>query len=339
MPDYLDFDYSTYENNKLPVKFFDSEFGEFWGNMSHAMNGQSNHPDRLKLKFRKALDEHYSSIEGNYDLPEGITLKEGQTLPQNKQTERRIFIDEKFGEFESTFLALQYRGASLHPMVTHERKSSVEFKMIQTDNAKKMWQKFKKEGYIHASSSPEAVQKRKKTCLKRYGTEYPAMNPDVREKAKKTLIEKYSLDSPEKVSQFYKEKLNKSVMNKYGVENISQIPSVRLKAAKSARKIIEVTHWKTGEKVPCYGTWEQKVAEYFNDNEINYEKEKRTFKLADLNQTYTPDFYLPDLDLWVEVKGRVYDAWQKKWNSFQKLGLNAEVWDKKVLLSKGIKVR
>lgn len=339
LPDYLDFDYSTYENNKLPVKFFDSEFGEFWGNMSHALNGQSNHPDRLKLKFRKALDKHYSSIEGNYDLPDGVTLKEGQTLPQNKQTEKRIFIDEKFGEFESSYFSLQQRDASLHPMSKQERISTPEFKDMASERGSKSWKKYGDNVDNHPAFSKSANKKRVATCLKKYGTENPLCSPKIQEKAKNSIKEKYDLTTPEKTKQYYKDRSSKAVQKKYGVDNISQIPEIRLKAAKSARKIIEIIHWKTSEAVPCYGTWEYKVAEYFNNNKIDYEKEKKVFKLQDLNQTYTPDFYLPDQDLFIEVKGRVYDVWQKKWNSFQKLGLKAEIWDKKILKEKGIKVK
>ena len=339
LPDYLDFDYSTYKNNKLPVRFIDSEFGEFWGNMSHALNGQSNHPDRLKIKFRAALDKHYSSIEGNYDLPDGITLKAGQSLPKNKQNETRTFVDSKFGEFESSYFALQQRGASLHPMATYERKSSVEFKFNRSNLSKGLWEKLKKENFVHPSMTKEALEKRKKTCLRRYGAESPFQSPEILKKAKQTFEYNNSLFTEEEKSNFYKIKMIQSMNNVYGVDNISQVPEIRLKAAKSARKIIEVTHWKTGETVPCYGTWEQKVAEYFNENKIDYQKEKKSFKLEDLNQTYTPDFYLPELNLWVEIKGRIYDVWQNKWNSFLKLGLNAEVWDKKVLKLKGIKVR
>lgn len=50
-------------------------------------------------------------------------------------------------------------------------------------------------------------------------------------------------------------------------------------------------------------TWEADVARVFHLLGRTFEYEPRTFDLG--GDTYLPDFYLPDLDLWVEVSGWV----------------------------------
>jgi len=48
-------------------------------------------------------------------------------------------------------------------------------------------------------------------------------------------------------------------------------------------------------------SWESKYAEYLDKNNIKWLYESKTFNLGDC--TYTPDFYLPKQDLYIEVKG------------------------------------
>ena len=69
----------------------------------------------------------------------------------------------------------------------------------------------------NAGGSPEAQEKRKKTCLERYGVENGAQADVNKEKAKRALTEKYGgvgLSSP-----MLKEKARQTNLKKYGVEN------------------------------------------------------------------------------------------------------------------------
>ena len=59
--------------------------------------------------------------------------------------------------------------------------------------------------------------------------------------------------------------------------------------------------------VPCgdrvikvQGTWEKKVAEWLNANNIRWDRIKIVYQG---HHRYTPDFYLPDYDFFIEVKG------------------------------------
>lgn len=48
-------------------------------------------------------------------------------------------------------------------------------------------------------------------------------------------------------------------------------------------------------------TWEIKYAQYLDSNNIKWLYESKTFDLG--NTTYTPDFYLPETDEYIEIKG------------------------------------
>jgi hypothetical protein len=51
--------------------------------------------------------------------------------------------------------------------------------------------------------------------------------------------------------------------------------------------------------------WELVLAQWLSNNNIIWEYEKKRFKLKN-GKTYIPDFYLPEFDTYIEVKGRFY---------------------------------
>lgn len=83
------------------------------------------------------------------------------------------------------------------------------------------------------------------------------------------------------------------------------------------------------------GTWELKVAMFFDQNDIKWERNKKRFlyKDKDKERTYCPDFFLVDSNLYVEVKGYVTELDKIKWQQFTE---KLEIWNKSVLKEKGI---
>jgi hypothetical protein len=63
-------------------------------------------------------------------------------------------------------------------------------------------------------------------------------------------------------------------------------------------------------------SWEIAYAKYLDKNKIKWQYEPKTFDLGDT--TYTPDFYLPETDTYVEIKGYWRDDAKKKFKMFQK---------------------
>jgi predicted nuclease of restriction endonuclease-like RecB superfamily len=64
-------------------------------------------------------------------------------------------------------------------------------------------------------------------------------------------------------------------------------------------------------------SWEIKYAKYLDKNNIKWEYENKTFDLG--NTTYTPDFYLPETDIYIEIKGWFRKDAKRKMKLFYKL--------------------
>ena len=78
-------------------------------------------------------------------------------------------------------------------------------------------------------------------------------------------------------------------------------------------------------------SWELNFAKWCDLSGIKWEYELKAFDLGDT--TYTPDFYLPKFDLWIEVKGYWRNDAKKKFRKFKKLykNINIEVFEKEKL--------
>jgi hypothetical protein len=62
-------------------------------------------------------------------------------------------------------------------------------------------------------------------------------------------------------------------------------------------------------------SWEVAYAKYLTKNKTKWLYESKTFDLG--NTTYTPDFYLPKSDTYVEIKGYESDVFIKKFKLFK----------------------
>ena len=67
-------------------------------------------------------------------------------------------------------------------------------------------------------------------------------------------------------------------------------------------------------------SWEANVARYYNHKNIKWKFEPKQFIFENADDgivSYTPDFYLPELDKWVEVKGWMDEKSRKKLDKFK----------------------
>ena len=67
--------------------------------------------------------------------------------------------------------------------------------------------------------------------------------------------------------------------------------------------------------------WEANIARYYNFIGVKWEYEPKTFVFENIKRgsvSYTPDFYLPDEDKWIEVKGWMDQKSKTKLNRFKK---------------------
>lgn len=71
--------------------------------------------------------------------------------------------------------------------------------------------------------------------------------------------------------------------------------------------------------VQLYGRWELSYAKWLDANGIRWERPEKGFAYQWQGKTshYFPDFYLPDQDLYVEIKGYPVQRDVEKWKSFK----------------------
>ncbi|GJQ43998.1 MAG: hypothetical protein JETCAE03_34960 [Ignavibacteriaceae bacterium] len=162
------------------------------------------------------------------------------------------------------------------------------------------------------------------------------------QRANKTYDEIYGIEK----SKIIKNKISNALKNKVTGKALT-IEKEKIRTEKIRKKIKEryANGWevKCGRckkidyisliagKVKLDGSWELKVAQYLDENKINWKRNKQRFDYINLKNkksTYCPDFYLKDEDKFIEVKGYKTDLDECKWSQFPE---KLEIWDKKRL--------
>ena len=103
-------------------------------------------------------------------------------------------------------------------------------------------------------------------------------------------------------------------------------------------KFFNINHNKNNYYNGIYmrSNWEILFAQFLNLSNIKYLYESKAFDLG--NTTYTPDFYLPEFDCYIEIKGFWRSYSLKKYKLFKKQykSIKIEVFNKKKLDKLGI---
>ena len=82
--------------------------------------------------------------------------------------------------------------------------------------------------------------------------------------------------------------------------------------------------------------WEANFAKWCDGSGIKWEYEPKAFDLG--NTTYRPDFYLPEFDCWIEIKGYWRDDAKQKMKRFkiQYPTVNIKILDEQKLHEYGV---
>lgn len=95
-----------------------------------------------------------------------------------------------------------------------------------------------KYGSDHPMKSEDVINKVKETCLRKYGETNCFKNKEVKEKVKKIVLEKYGVDRIGK-SKIIRDKIHNTILEKYGVNYTFEIPEVRRKVSEIRKLISE----------------------------------------------------------------------------------------------------
>ena len=139
------------------------------------------------------------------------------------------------------------------------------------------------------SNSDEVINKRKNTCLKKYGVASYTKTPEYIEKTKKTNNEKYGVDFSLQ-SRIIQEKSRNTLMTLYGVENVSKNEEIKLKKAKTTLKNYNVENPFQSQEIKekiRKTNFEKYGVEYCSQSEKIKEKIKSTN-----NELYGKDWFV-----------------------------------------------
>jgi len=153
-----------------------------------------------------------------------------------------------------------------------------------------------KYGVEYVCQSKEFKEKSKQTCLEKYGVEYSLQSKEVREKGKETCLNKYKKKYYFQTQEF-KDKSTKTWLKKYGVEYPAQNIEIYNKGLKTKLQ------YHSYKEISYQGSYELDFLKKYHDKFLDIQKApaiKYTF--AEKNSIYHPDFYIPSLNLIVEIK-------------------------------------
>ena len=310
--DEITIDYQTFTNVNTKCRFIDREYGEWWAIPSNILHRKSRHPKRGHGIGGKKRAINIEEIKTRLFDIFGDLVKIDESTYINGRTKAR-FIDKEYGEFWQRVDAVIFNKSLGHPMRGHLRKGKsflVSFNTAQKrvrdiwgdeielleSNYKQFSQKakFKHKIYGVWEADPRSVIK---------GHNHPLAGI---KKQKETMIEKY------------------------GVEHCSQNRQIRLKTARSLNRSVSVKHWKTNEEIICTASYEYAVINKLNELKVDYVTQiPFDAHIDDKKRVYYIDLYLPEKDIYVEIKGWFIGASKLKWEEFHSLHENSELWQLK----------
>lgn len=121
------------------------------------------------------------------------------------------------------------------------------------------------------------------------------------------VTERYERFADEAEKKLYVEEFQKRMVKKYGSTHLTDRPEFQKKML-DGRKIMQVYEWKNGDKTNVTGTYEKHFL-HFIESVYNFNKkcfsDPPTIFYKDNVEThfYLPDFYVPSLNLIIEIKG------------------------------------
>lgn len=90
----------------------------------------------------------------------------------------------------------------------------------------------KKEQFKNPNFVKKVLEKRKETCLEKYGVEHHMKCDAGKEAVRTSMQEKYGVDYPLQAEEV-KEKMRETCQERYGVDNIMDVPEVKAKVAQT----------------------------------------------------------------------------------------------------------
>jgi hypothetical protein len=214
------------------------------------------------------------------------------------------WIDDEFGEFSCRPCLLLYRKQKGHPACAQETKEAT------------CLQKF---GVSCTFTNEKCNVARRERSANMRGKPIPE-------------FEHWHANKTPQDEERRKSQIKETIRNRYGVDYAMQNVEIFQRSQRSGRDVWRLRHWQTGEEVIARGGYEHFVFSYLNRNRISYQTQ---IPFDTPHGRYFCDLYLPELDVYVEVKGFFRQDARQKWEWFTSHHTNAELWGRDKLKSLG----
>lgn len=305
-------DFSTFNGVDTKCRFIDNKYGEWMASPSNVLYRKSRHPKRGHGEGgkKKVIPLNIVKEKLRKNFGDLITIDESTYI--NGSSKAR-FIDKEYGEFWQRVEVTCNKKSCGHP-----KRGLKSQRITSSISSEEAYQNIKNKFGDEIELIKESFVQTHFKCKfkhKIYG---------IWEAYYHNIMKGHS--HPEAG----KKKQKDTMISKYGVEYPSQIPEIHLKIMRNRKRVIVLKHWKTNEDISCNGSYEYAVIKKLNELKIDYNTQI-PFKLEidGENKTYFVDLYLPDKDLYIEIKGEMKEIGKKKWEKFHKLYPNSELWQLK----------
>lgn len=252
-----------------------------------------------KVKYRGLLNKMYNS-----HCSVSCSMLDPKVQTKTKQT-----CLEKYG--------VEYSGQS-----KQKKEKSIKTWIMKygVDNPRKA--KFVKEKiykyFQNKNRIKTIIQKRKQTCLEKYGVEYSSQDENIKNKTKQTCLEKYGVEYSWQ-NENVKNKIKKTCLEKYGVEHFNNLQ----KRKQTCLEKYGVSSW---SKTKDFKEMMLQNKEIIENKRNDTKRRNHTFNTSKPEEElylyikrkfpnvkrqyidkdrypYNCDFYIPELDLFLELNG------------------------------------
>lgn len=150
------------------------------------------------------------------------------------------------------------------------------------------------------------MEKSRATCLERYGSESYLTSDEGRARLKQTSMERYGVANPSS-SAIVRDRVRQTMTSRYGVDNPSKIDAVKDKIQANRNPYRSYDYaLPSGKTIRLQGYENHGIElllQEFNEDEIVFGKAVPRFRyVMDGDRMYYPDFFIPKMNLIVEVK-------------------------------------
>lgn len=199
-----------------------------------------------------------------------------------------------------------------------------------------------KYGTEFAAQSEITKEKMKQTNLKKYGCVAPLQNPEIRKKVEETNLQKYGTKTPAQNKEVAA-KMKQVIFDKYNVENVSVLPEIKEKVKQTNLERYGADNFSKSkeyqERLPEISAKQYNTKKKNNsfavssEEELIYEKLSKKFsKVIRQHKSelypFACDFYIPELDLYIEYQGTWTHGGEPFYGTEEQLK-RVELWESK----------